>query len=139
MAPVPKSHVKNLLDRPLNRGNYNAHARFTQCAQFPFSTTLLSALSNSFAYPDYAGEGMTLDVSERGIRMITNREIVRGVQLYARLLPTDGSYIDFPTATVKWCQSGQIGLEVSEMEQDDERRLSELLHHLEQPVTSVPE
>src|SRR5215510_843346 len=91
-----------------------------------------------FAYPDYAGEGMTLDVSERGIRMITNREIVPGVQLYARLLPTDGSYIDFPTATVKWCQSGQIGLEVSEMEQDDERRFSELLHHLEQPVTSVP-
>jgi PilZ domain len=91
-----------------------------------------------FAYPDYAGEGMTLDVSERGLCMITNREIAPGVQLYARLLPTDRSYIDLPTATVKWCQSGQIGLEVSEMEQDDERRLSELLHHLELPVTSVP-
>jgi PilZ domain-containing protein len=91
-----------------------------------------------FAYPDYAGEGMTLDVSERGLRMITNREVVPGVRLYTRLLLTDGSYIDFPTATVKWCQSGQIGLEVSEVEQDEERRLSELLHHLELPVTSVP-
>ena len=91
-----------------------------------------------FAYPDYAGEGMTLDVSEKGLRMIANREIAPGVQLYARLLLTDGSYIDFPTATVKWCQSGQIGLELSEVEQGDERRLSELLHHLEQPITSVP-
>jgi PilZ domain-containing protein len=90
-----------------------------------------------FAYPDYAGEGMTLDVSERGVRMITNREITTGVQLYARLVLTDGSYIDFPTATVKWCQSGQIGLEVSEVEQDDERRFSELLHHLEHPETRV--
>jgi len=91
-----------------------------------------------FAYPDYAGEGMTLDVSERGLRMITNREIAPGVQLYARLLLTDGSNIDFQTATAKWCASGEIGLEVSEVEQDDERRLSELLHHLELPVTSVP-
>jgi PilZ domain len=91
-----------------------------------------------FAHPDYAGEGMTLDVSERGLCMITSREIAPGVQLYARLLLTDGSYIDFPTATVKWCQSGQIGLEVSDVEQDDKRRLAELLHHLERPGTSVP-
>lgn len=91
-----------------------------------------------FAYPDDAGEGMTMDISERGICMITNREIAPGVQLYARLLLTDGSYIDFPTATVKWCQNGQIGLEVSELEQDDERRLSDLLRHLEQPDAPVP-
>jgi hypothetical protein len=31
-----------------------------------------------FAYSDYAGEGMTLDVSERGLCMITNREIAPG-------------------------------------------------------------
>lgn len=91
-----------------------------------------------FAYPDDAGEGMTMDISERGLCMITNREIAPGVQLYARLFLTDGPYIDFPTATVKWCQNGQIGLEVSELEPDDERRLSELLHHLEQPDTPVP-
>jgi hypothetical protein len=91
-----------------------------------------------FAYPDDAGEGMTMDVSERGLCMITNREIAPGVQLYARLLLTDGSYIDFPTATVKWCQNGQIGLEVSELEQKDEWRLSELLDHLEHPETRVP-
>ncbi len=92
-----------------------------------------------FAYPDYAGEGMTLDVSEKGLCMITNREIAPGVELYVRLLLKDGSYIDFPTATVKWCRRGQIGLEVSEVEQGDERRLSELLHQVEQPVTGVPE
>jgi len=57
---------------------------------------------------------------------------------YARLLLMDGSYIDFPTATVKWHQNGQIGLEVCEMEQDDERRLSKLLRHLEHPETRVP-
>jgi PilZ domain-containing protein len=92
-----------------------------------------------FAYPDYAGEGMTLDVSERGLCMITNREIAPGVQLYARLLLADGSYIDFPSATVKWCQNGQIGLEVSEVEQHDARRLSELLHYLvEQTAMSIP-
>ena len=91
-----------------------------------------------FAYPDYAGEGMTLDVSEKGLRMIANREIAPGVQLYARLLLTDGSYIDFPTATVKWCQNGQMGLEVSELEQDYEQRLSELLHRFEHPETRFP-
>jgi hypothetical protein len=91
-----------------------------------------------FAYFDYAGEGMTLDLSERGLCMITNREIAPGVQLYARLLLTDSSYIDLPTATVKWCQNGQIGLQISEVEPDDERRLSDLLHHQERTVTSVP-
>jgi PilZ domain-containing protein len=91
-----------------------------------------------FAYPDDVGEGMTMDVSERGLCMITSREIAPGVQLFARLLLTDGSYIDLPTATVKWCENGQIGLEVSELEPDDERRLSDLLHHLEHPETRVP-
>ena len=91
-----------------------------------------------FAYPDDAGEGMTMDVSERGLCMIANREIALGVQLYARLLLTDGSYIDFPTATVTWCQNGQIGLEVSELEQKDEWRLSELLHQLEHPEIASP-
>ena len=90
-----------------------------------------------FAYPDDVGEGMTMDVSERGLCMITSREIAPGVQLFARLLLTDGSSIDLPTATVKWCEHGQIGLEVSELEPDDERRLSDLLHHLEQPETRV--
>lgn len=88
-----------------------------------------------FASPDDAGEGMTLDVSERGLCIITTREIVPGVQLYARLLLNDGIYIEFQTATVKWCQNGQIGLEVSEMEPEDERRLSEMLYHLEKSAT----
>jgi hypothetical protein len=91
-----------------------------------------------FAYPEDAGEGMTVDVSARGLCMITNRDIAPGIHLFVRLLLTDGSTIDFPTATVKWCQNGQIGLEISEMEPSDERRLSELLTQLEQPVTSIP-
>ncbi len=34
-----------------------------------------------FAYPEYAGEGVTLDVSSGGLCIITNREIAPGVEL----------------------------------------------------------
>jgi len=46
-----------------------------------------------------------------------------------RLLVTWSSDSDVPVSEA---------VEVSEVEPDDERRLSELFHHLEQPVTSVP-
>ena len=39
-----------------------------------------------FAYPGYAGEGMTLDMSAEGLCIITDREIAPGVEMYARLV-----------------------------------------------------
>lgn len=83
-----------------------------------------------FASRDYAGEGVTLDVSSGGLCIITNREIAPGVEIYARLVLPDNTHLEVPTATVQWCGNGQIGLEISEMERPDALRLLELLSRL---------
>ena len=83
-----------------------------------------------FAYPDYAGEGVTLDLSAAGLCIITNREITPGVEMYARLMLPDNTCVDVQTATVKWCDNGQVGLEISEMERPDTLRLLEVLSRL---------
>jgi len=83
-----------------------------------------------FAYPEYAGEGVTLDVSAGGLCVITNREIAPGVELYARLVLPDNTHLDVQTATVKWCENGQVGLEIAEMERQDALGLLELLSRL---------
>jgi hypothetical protein len=83
-----------------------------------------------FAYPEYAGEGVTLDVSAGGLCVITKREIAPGVQMYARLVLPDKSHLDVQTATVRWCENGQIGLEICEMERQDALGLLELLSRL---------
>lgn len=83
-----------------------------------------------FAYPDYAGEGVTLDVSAGGLCIITNREIAPGVEMYARLVLPDNAHVDVQTATVKWCDNGQVGLEISEMAREDALRLLQLLSRL---------
>lgn len=83
-----------------------------------------------FAYPGYAGEGMTLDMSAEGLCIITDREIAPGVEMYARLVLPDSAHLDIQTATVKWCNNGQIGLEISEMERQDALCLLQLLSRL---------
>ncbi len=83
-----------------------------------------------FAYPEYAGEGVTLDVSSGGLCIITNREIAPGVELYARCILPDKTHLDVQTATVRWCENGQIGLEISEMGRQDALGLLELLSRL---------
>ena len=83
-----------------------------------------------FAFPEYAGDGVTLDVSAGGLCIITNREIAPGIEMYARLLLPDNTYLDVQTATVKWCDNGQVGLEISEMERSDALRFLELLSRL---------
>jgi PilZ domain len=83
-----------------------------------------------FAYADYAGEGMTLDVSAGGLCIITNREIAPGVEMYARLLLPDNAHLDVQTAIVKWYDNGQVGLEISEMERQDAFRFLQLLSRL---------
>lgn len=83
-----------------------------------------------FAYPEYAGEGLTLDVSSGGLCIITNREIEPGVEMYARLVLPDKSHVDVDTAIVRWCDKGQIGLEIAEMERGDALALLELLSRL---------
>src|SRR6476659_9157266 len=83
-----------------------------------------------FAYPDYAGEGITLDMSAGGLCIITDREIEPGVEMYARVVFADNAHLDVQTATVKWCDNGQIGLEISEMERQDVLRLLQLLSRL---------
>ena len=83
-----------------------------------------------FAYPEYAGEGVTLDVSAGGLCIVTNREIAPDVEMYARLMLPDNTYLDVQTATVKWCNNGQVGLEIAEMERPDALRLLELLSRL---------
>lgn len=83
-----------------------------------------------FAYSDYAGEGMTLDVSAGGLCIITNREIAPGVEMYVRLVLPDNVHLDVQTATVKWCDNGQLGLEISEMERQDALRFLEVLSRI---------
>lgn len=83
-----------------------------------------------FAYPDYAGEGVTLDMSAGGLCIITNREIAPGVEVYARLVLPDNAHLEVPTTTVKWCANGQVGLEISEMERQDALRLLQVLSRL---------
>jgi len=83
-----------------------------------------------FAYPDYAGEGITLDLSAGGLCIITDREIAPGVEMYARIVLPDNAHVDVQTATVKWCDNGQIGLEISEMERPDVLHLLQLLSRL---------
>lgn len=83
-----------------------------------------------FACLDYAGEGMTLDVSAGGLCIITNREIAPGVEMYARLVLPDNAHLDIQTATVKWYDNGQVGLEISEMERQAALRFIQLLSHL---------
>jgi hypothetical protein len=83
-----------------------------------------------FAYPEYAGEGVTLDVSSGGLCIITNRDIEPGVEMYARLVLPDKSHVDVQTAIVRWCERGQVGLEISEMERKDALELLELLSRL---------
>jgi hypothetical protein len=80
-----------------------------------------------FACPDFAGEGLTLDVSAGGLCIVANRLISPHVEMYARLLLADSTYVDVQTATVKWCDNGKVGLEISEMERRDVIRLLELL------------
>lgn len=83
-----------------------------------------------FAYPEYAGEGVTVDVSSGGLCIITNREIVPGVEMYARLVLPDKTYLDVQTGIVRWCENGQVGLEIAEMEREDALGLLELLSRL---------
>lgn len=83
-----------------------------------------------FAYAEYAGEGVTLDVSAGGLCIITNREIAPGVEMYARLVLPNNTHLDVQTATVKWCDNGQVGLEISEMERPDALGFLEVLSHL---------
>ena len=83
-----------------------------------------------FAHHTYAGEGVTLDVSAGGFCIITNEVIAPDVEVYVRLVLPGNTYVDVQTATVKWCDNGQIGLEISEMEQPDALRLLELLSRM---------
>jgi hypothetical protein len=83
-----------------------------------------------FAYPEYAGEGVTLDVSAGGLCIITNREIAPGVELYARLVLPNKTYVDVQSAIVRWSENGQVGLEISEMERQHALGLLELLSRL---------
>jgi PilZ domain-containing protein len=83
-----------------------------------------------YAYAEYAGDGVTLDVSAGGLCIITNKEIATGVEMYTRLVLPDNSHLDIQTATVKWCENGQVGLEISEMERRDALGLLELLSRL---------
>lgn len=83
-----------------------------------------------FAYPEYAGEGLTLDVSSGGLCIITNREIAPGVEMYARLVLPDNTQLDVHTAIVRWCERGQVGLEIAEMAREDALGLLELLSRL---------
>jgi PilZ domain len=83
-----------------------------------------------FAYAEYAGEGVTLDVSAGGLCIITNREIAPGVEMYARLVLPNNTHLDVQTATVRWCDKGLVGLEISEMERQDALGLLEVLSRL---------
>ena len=83
-----------------------------------------------FAYAEYAGEGVTLDVSAGGLCIITNRVIAPGVEMYARLVLPNNTHLDVQTATVRWCDNGQVGLEISEMERQDALGLLEVLSRL---------
>ncbi len=80
-----------------------------------------------FACPLLADDGVTLNLSARGLCVITSRYISPGLQLYLRLLLPKQPAVDYQIAVVKWSHNRRIGLELSAIEEEDERRLSRLL------------
>lgn len=85
-----------------------------------------------FAYPEYAGEGMTLDISIEGICMVTTKTIRTGEQLYIQLLlgGENPSCIECQIAPVMWCRNGKMGLQLCLMEQNDKQHYLKLLQGL---------
>lgn len=85
-----------------------------------------------FACPEYAGQGMTLNLSTSGLCIITAKSITPGEGIYARLILSEGTAdcIEFQSSIVRWCQYGRIGLEISLMEEADRRKLNLLLVEL---------
>jgi hypothetical protein len=104
---------------------------------------------------DLLVEGRTVDMSLQGLRVATDSAIRQGAHVIVRVLaPDEGSTVDCVLYTVRWIDSGRIGLEASEISATDQRRLQHWLASLdeyqepaiesanpcmtiEQPITSI--
>jgi PilZ domain len=80
---------------------------------------------------DFADEARTLDVSLRGLSLMTTQSVRPGTQVYVRLLlPGLQASVDYEVCTVQWAADGKIGLETSEMRTTEEQRLHRHLSSL---------
>lgn len=84
-----------------------------------------------FACPQLADNGVTLNVSAKGLCVITSRYVSPGLQLYLRLLLPKQPPVEYQLAMVKWSQNRRVGLELLAIEEADEHRLSRLLGSLD--------
>jgi hypothetical protein len=100
-------------------------------------------------------EGWTVDMSLQGLRVATQSSIREGTHVIVRVLEPDcGSTVDCMLYTVRWINSGRIGLEASEISATEQRRLQDWLASvdeyqepaiesanpcmtIEQPITSI--
>src|SRR3954471_1376635 len=87
-----------------------------------------------FGCPRYVGDGMTLDVSGEGLCIITTVPIAAGDRLYLQLLPAEAGIqcIECEVATVKWCNRGRTGIELSSMTEIERERFFSVLQTLDQ-------
>src|SRR4051812_38848370 len=94
-----------------------------------------------FACPEYVGDGMTLDVSAEGLCIITTVPVAANDRLYIQLLPPERSVhcIECQVATVRWCDGGRIGLELSSMTELDRERFLSVLQKVEQKANREPD
>lgn len=78
-------------------------------------------------------EGRTVDISLQGLRVATESAIRQGACVVVRVLVPDGEYpVDCALYTVRWIDSGRIGLEASEISATEQRRLQDRLASLDQ-------
>lgn len=80
---------------------------------------------------DFVVEARTMDVSLRGLSLLTTQSVKPGTQVYVRLLlPGLQASVDYEVCTVQWAADGKIGLETSEMRTTAEQRLHRHLSSL---------
>lgn len=78
-------------------------------------------------------EGRTVDMSLHGLSIATRRSIREGTRVFVRVLaPEGGCAVDCMLCTVRWTDSGRIGLEAREIPAKEQRRLQDRLASLDQ-------
>jgi hypothetical protein len=77
---------------------------------------------------DFVEEGKSVNMSLQGLAIVSARQIPRGTYLYVRLLPPErADRFDLSLYTVQWSAQGKIGLKASELDDQQQKRLWELL------------
>ena len=83
-----------------------------------------------------SGEGVILDLSTKGCRIVSGVEVYRHQALRIHIHPTGGgSPVDIDRASVRWRRDTEFGVEFIQVDPNEIRKLEDLLDNL--PVGSV--